>query len=255
MENEAEKNKQPLLNIFVNNLTMENTIREIRRILTEGEPSYLVEVNVDVLLKADRDPHLKKIVDEADIALVDGQPLCWAARYQGCPVKEKVSGSDLIPQLCRWAARRGNSIFIMGGQPGVPELAARNLCTHYPKLCVAGVYAPPFGFERDPSELQKIDEILQKASPDLLFVCLGCPKQEYWVYDHFKKCGAKMTICAGATVDFLAGRIKRAPKWMSRCGLEWFYRFLKEPKRLFRRYFVEDFWGFVWLLWKYGKRI
>ena len=112
--------------------------------------------------------------------------------------------------------------------------------SQYKNIRIVGVYSPKFGFENDKKELTKINSMINKKKPDLLFVCLGCPKQEKWIYNHINEYDAKVSICAGATVDFLAGNMKRAPKWMSNCGLEWFYRFLQEPKRLFKRYFIDD---------------
>ena len=110
----------------------------------------------------------------------------------------------------------------------------------YKNINIVGTYCPPFGFENDSTEIEKMNKEISKQKPDMVFACLGCPKQEKWVYENYKKYNAKVTVCAGATVDFLAGNVKRAPKWMSNCGLEWLYRFSKEPKRLFRRYFIDD---------------
>ena len=141
-------------------------------------------------------------------------------------------------------------MFILGGKEGIAEIAKKNLEKEYSNIKILGTYAPPFGFENDQKELEKINEMISLAKPDLLFVCFGCPKQEKWVYDNYKKYDAKVSICAGATVDFLAGNVKRAPKWMSNVGLEWFYRFLQEPKRLFKRYFIDDM-KIIKLVFKY----
>ena len=168
------------------------------------------------------------------------------------PVKEKISGADLIRVLCKRAAQKGYSVFILGGAEGVPEAAAENVKKEFPGIRIAGAYAPEWGFEKDQGQLDKINAMISEAHPDLLFACLGCPKQEKWIYENYKKCGALVCLCAGAAVDFLAGRVKRAPAWMSRCGLEWFYRFLKEPGRLFKRYFIDDMKIFG-LIWKYRK--
>ena len=110
----------------------------------------------------------------------------------------------------------------------------------YPDIKIVGTYAPPFGFEHDKNELNKINQMISEKNPDLLIVCFGCPKQEKWIYENYEKYDAKISICAGATVDFLAGNVNRAPRWMSEHGLEWFYRFLQEPKRMFKRYFIDD---------------
>ena len=244
--------KQRLLNTYVNNVTMEQAIGQIERFIETGKKSYVVAVNVDVIMKIEKDSHLKEITDKADLTLVDGKPLVWISKWFKNPVREKISGSDMVPILCKTAAERGYSVFIIGGKEGVAGQAKKNLEKKFPRIKIVGTYAPPFGFENDKKELNKINEIITKSSPDILIACLGCPKQEKWIYENYQKYGAKVSVCAGATVDFLAGSVKRAPEWMSEHGLEWLYRFVQEPKRLFKRYFVEDV-KILKLLKKYGR--
>lgn len=232
--------KQPLLNTYVNSLTMDETIGAIEAWIEERQKAYVVAVNVDVIMKIEEDPYLKQITDEASMVLVDGKPLMWIADLHKHPVKEKISGSDLVPRLCRTAAEKGYSLFILGGKDGIAEQAADRLREKYPNIQVVGAYAPPFGFEEDPAELDRINEMISQARPDLLITCFGCPKQEKFIYENWQKYDATVSVCAGATVDFLAGNVRRAPKWMSDHGLEWLYRFFQEPKRLFKRYFVDD---------------
>lgn len=232
--------KQPLLNTYVNNLDMNEIVYEIQEMIKDGGKHYLVAINVDVVIKIENDLYLKEITDKADMVLVDGKPLVWISKWHKYPVKAKISGSDLVPILCESAAKNGYSIFILGGKNGIAEQAKLNLKQKYPGLKITGTYAPPFGFEKDDIELEKINSLISSANPDILIVCFGCPKQEKWVYENYKKYDAQVSICAGATVDFLANNVKRAPKWMSEHGLEWFYRFLQEPKRMFKRYFVDD---------------
>ena len=232
--------KQPLLNTYINNLTMPETIDKIEKMISSKNKSYVVAVNVDVIMKIENDPYLKKIVDNADMVLVDGKPLVWISKMYGRPLKAKISGSDLVPLLCDVAAQKGYSIFIIGGKDGIAEQAQKRLESRLPNIKIVGTYAPPMGFEKDEEELNKINSMISKAKPDLLIACFGCPKQEKWIYENINKYDAKVSICAGATVDFLAGNVKRAPRWMSEHGLEWFYRFLQEPKRMFKRYFVDD---------------
>lgn len=232
--------KQPLLNTFVNNVDMKEAINAIEKMIIEGGKHYIVAINVDVIVKLEDDIYLKEITDNADMVLVDGQPLVWIAKWHKQPVKAKISGSDLVPVLCKKAADKNYTIFIIGGKNGIADKAKKNLEEKYPCIKIVGTYSPPLGFEKDNIELDKINKIINKAHPDLLIVCFGCPKQEKWIYENYKNYNAKISICAGATVDFLAGNISRAPRWMSNYGLEWFYRFLKEPKRMFRRYFIED---------------
>ena len=242
--------KQALLNTYINNATMPETVAAIEQMITTDKKSYVVAINVDVVVKIEEDPYLKKVVDNADMVLVDGKPLVWISKLHGKPLKAKISGSDLVPLLCEVAAEKGYRIFIIGGKDGIAEQAKEKLESRLPQIKIVGTYAPPFGFEKNESELDKINQMISAVHPDLLIACFGCPKQEKWIYENIEKYDAKVSICAGATVDFLAGRVKRAPRWMREYGLEWFYRFLKEPKRMFRRYFVDDT-KIVKLIFKY----
>ncbi len=219
---------------------MDECIAAIEKMIAAEKKSYVVAVNVDVIIKIEKDSLLKKITDEADMVLVDGKPLIWIAKKHKKPVYEKVSGSDMVPLLCERAADKGYSVFILGGKEGVADMAKTKLEEKYPQIKIAGTYAPPFGFEKSGEELEKINAMISEARPDILLACLGCPKQEKFIYENIDKYDAKVSVCAGATVDFLAGNVKRAPKWMSNHGLEWLYRFFKEPARLFKRYFVDD---------------
>lgn len=244
--------KQRLLNITVDNLYMDEVISEIESRIIRKEKTYVVPVNVDVIVKSDKDVLLKKIIDEADMVLVDGKPLVWISKWHKRPVKEKISGSDFVPKLCQVAAEKGYTIFIIGGKYGVADTAKANLERDFKNIKIVGTYSPLLGFENDENELSKINKKISAVNPDIIIACFGCPKQEKWVYKNYKKYNAIVSICAGATVDFLAENVKRAPKWMSDYGLEWFYRFLKEPKRLFKRYFVDDV-KILKLVFKYRK--
>ena len=233
-------NKQLFLNTQVNSLAMDEVLQEICNLVDEKKKSYVVAVNTDVIIKIESDKYLKQISDEADLTLVDGKPLIWISKWLKRPVKEKISGSDLVPKLCRISAEKGYTIFIIGGKEGVANSAKANLEKFFKDIQIVGIYSPPLGFERDAEELSRINQKISSADPDIVIACFGCPKQEKWVYENYKKYNASVSICAGATVDFLAGNVKRAPKWMSDHGLEWFYRFLQEPKRMFKRYFIDD---------------
>ncbi|MBO5284009.1 MAG: WecB/TagA/CpsF family glycosyltransferase [Lachnospiraceae bacterium] len=244
--------KQQLLNTYISNVTMEETILSIENMIHDGGRHYIVAVNVDVMMKIEKDSYLKEITDNADMVLVDGKPLVWIAKWHGHPVTAKISGSDLVPVLCSRAAERGYTVFILGGKEGIAALAKERLEERLPNIRIVGIYAPPLGFEQNERELQKINHLISAVHPDLLIACFGCPKQEKWIYENYHKYDAKVSICAGATVDFLAGNVRRAPEWMSEHGLEWLYRFFQEPRRMFRRYFVEDV-QIVRLIWKYRK--
>ncbi len=244
--------KQPLLNTYVNNVSMKETLQEICRLVDTKKKSYVVAINVDVVMKMESDSYLKEITDKADLTLVDGKPLVWIAKCHKRPVKAKISGSDLVPKLCKVANKKGYSIFILGGAEGIAEKAKANLEKKLPSINIVGTYSPPFGFEKEEEELDKINQMISDVHPDLVIVCFGCPKQEKWIYENYQKYDGTVSICAGATVDFLAGNVNRAPVWMSNHGFEWLYRFFQEPKRLFKRYFIDDV-KILGLVWKYRK--
>ena len=242
--------KQPLMATRVNSLTLAETTEAIGQFIEERRKAYVVEVNVDVMIKIENDEELRRITEDADLVLVDGQPLVWVAKLYRRPVKEKVSGSDLSLSLCRMAAERGYTMFILGGKEGVADQAKAKMEAQYPGLQVVGTCAPPLGFEKDEAELAKVRQAISAVSPDIVLCCLGCPKQEKWIDANWRDIDARVFLCAGATVDFLAGNVKRAPAWVSRIGMEWFYRFLMEPRRLFKRYFIDDMHLFR-LIFKY----
>ncbi len=242
--------KVQLLNTYVNNLSMDESINAVEKLIHKDEKSYVVAVNVDVIMKIESDSELKELTDKADIVLVDGKPLIWISKIHKRPIKAKISGSDLVPKLCELAAERGYTMYILGGADGIAERAKEKLEKNLPGIKIVGIYAPPFGFEKNEEELIQINGMISEAQPDLLITCFGCPKQEKFIYRNMDKYDAKVSVSAGATVDFLAGNVKRAPKWMSEHGLEWFYRFLQEPKRMFKRYFVDDV-KILKLVWKY----
>lgn len=235
-----KESKKKLMNLYVDDLNKAELLAAIEEKIRKKSPSYVAFVNVDVTVKAEQDQKLRAIINEADFTMVDGMPLIWIANFHKQKLKEKVSGSDFVPYICGEGRKKRWRFYLLGGAEGVPEEAAENLLKKYPGLQIAGTYSPPFGFEKDREELENIKQKIWEAAPDVLVVSFGCPKQERFIYDHYREYGASVSICAGATMDFLAGRVKRCPGWISRIGMEWFYRFLMEPKRLFKRYFVDD---------------
>ncbi|MGO5501192.1 WecB/TagA/CpsF family glycosyltransferase [Paratractidigestivibacter faecalis] len=238
------------LDLPVDALTCDEALARVAELVRAGEPAHVLFLNVDVMVKADRNPRLKRAIERSALSLMDGKPPLRVAQKRGIPLPEKVSGSDFVPAVCAMAEREGLSVFILGGKEGVPETARDNLLAQHPSLGVVGVYSPKLGFETNPAELEKINEMLIEAGPDILLACLSCPKQEVFVEENRQVYRAPVSISCGATVDFLAGNVRRAPEWVSRAGIEWLYRFLKEPKRLFKRYFI-DSWHFLKMCRKY----
>lgn len=228
------------MNTCIDNLTMSETLNEIDKLIQKKICSYVVTPNVDQIVRLEKDEELQKVYKNASLILTDGKPLIWISKWYKTPIKEKISGSDLFPKVCELAANKNYTMYLLGAAEGVADTAAKNLMKKYPGLNVVGTYSPPFGFEKNEQEMIKIKTQIQEVHPDILIVGLGCPKQEKFMYYHCKELGVPISFGLGASIDFEAGNIKRAPKWMSNHGLEWLYRFSKEPKRLFKRYFVDD---------------
>ena len=228
------------MNTDIDNLTMAETLNEIEKLIQKKNCSYVVTPNVDHIVRLEKDEELQKVYKNASLILTDGKPLIWISKWYKTPIKEKISGSDLFPRVCQLAANKNYTMYLLGAAEGVADTAARNLMKKYPGLNIVGTYSPPFGFEKNEQEMNKIKTQIQDVHPDILIVVLGCPKQEKFMYYHCKELGVPISFGLGASIDFEAGNIKRAPKWMSNHGLEWLYRFSKEPKRLFKRYFVDD---------------
>ena len=226
------------MNTNIDNLTMAETLHEIDKLIQKKNCSYVVTPNVDHIVRLEKDEELQKVYKNASLILTDGKP--WISKWYKTPIKEKISGSDLFPRVCQLAANKNYTMYLLGAAEGVADTAARNLMKKYPGLNIVGTYSPPFGFEKNEQEMNKIKTQIQDVHPDILIVGLGCPKQEKFMYYHCKELGVPISFGLGASIDFEAGNIKRAPKWMSNHGLEWLYRFSKEPKRLFKRYFVDD---------------
>lgn len=245
--------KQKLLNIYMNNITMRDVVDAVDTSIKLNKKMYIVPVNVDMMVKADKDEKLLQIINDADLTLADGKPLIWISKLLKEPLVEKVSGSDLAIDLLELSNTNHYSLFILGGKDGVAEKAKERIESKYRNIGSINTYSPRFGFENDLKEISKINNIINEVKPDILLACFGCPKQEKWVYNNINKYFAYVTLCAGATVDFLAGNVKRAPKWVSDAGLEWFYRFLQEPKRLFKRYFIDDI-QIIKLFFKYRNK-
>lgn len=228
------------LNTEVDNITMNEAVQKIEQLILNKKPSYVVTPNVDHIVKLETDKEFQEVYKEADLILTDGMPLIWISKLKKSPIKEKVSGSDLFPEVCKLAANKGYKVFLLGAAEGVAAQAAENLKEKYNGLNVVGTYSPSYGFEKKEDEIQEIIKMINEVKPDILAVGLGAPKQEKFLYNYRKQLNVPVALAIGASIDFEAGNIDRAPKWMQYSGLEWFYRLCKEPKRMFKRYLVDD---------------
>lgn len=232
--------RMKFLNTEVDNLSMDEALKRIDKLVIERKPSYVVTPNVDHIVKLDSDKKFREVYEDADLILTDGMPLIWISKLKGTPIKEKVSGSDLFPKVCELSARNGYRVFLLGAAEGIAEKAAKNLQNKYKGLRIVGTYSPKYGFEKDKKEIDKISSIIKLAKPDILAVGLGAPKQEKFIHEFKDKLEVPVSLAIGASIDFEAGNVERAPKWMQNNGLEWMYRLYKEPKRMYKRYLVED---------------
>ena len=240
------------LNTEIDNLTMNEAISKINDLILSKKNSYVVTPNVDHIVKMEKDQYLKKIYENADLILTDGMPLIWISKLKSTPIKEKISGSDLFPKVCELAVDKKYTIFLLGGAEGVAQKAAENLKEKFKGLNIVGTYSPSYGFEKKEEEVNYIINLINQFKPDILAVGLGAPKQEKFIYEYKDKLDVPVSLAIGASIDFEAGKIKRAPIWMQKSGLEWFYRLCKEPKRMFKRYLVDDI-KIVKVIIKYSK--
>lgn len=224
-----------ILGVAFDPMTLASAVDRIEAMIDSRRPHFVVTPNVDFLVQAQRDAELHQILVQADLVLCDGKPLVWASQWLGNALPGRVAGSDLVPVLLQRAAERGWKIFLLGGADGVGAVAAQRIAAAHPSLPPVAHYSPP----HLPLAAMNHAEIiarLRAAQADIVLVCFGCPKQEKWISRYYRTAGAPVMIGAGGTVDFLAGRLKRAPRWMRRTGTECVFRLWQEPRRLFKRY-------------------
>lgn len=238
------------LNTNIDNLTMDEAIEKIDNLIKKKNSSYVVTPNVDHIVKLENDKEFQEVYKNADLILADGMPLLWIAKLKKTPIKEKVSGSDLFPRICELASKKSYKVFLLGAAEGVAKKAASNLKKKYVGLNIVGTYSPSYGFEKSEKEVELIIDLINKAEPDILAVGLGAPKQEKFLYRFKQRLNVPISLAIGASIDFEAGNIDRAPRWMQQSGLEWFYRLCKEPKRMYKRYLVDDI-KIIKLIFKY----
>jgi N-acetylglucosaminyldiphosphoundecaprenol N-acetyl-beta-D-mannosaminyltransferase len=227
-----------LLGVPFQDVTMDETLAIIDEMVAAGQPRYIATANLDFAAQASRDVELQRILLDAHLVLCDGTPLIWASRWLQAPLRERVAGSDLTPRLVENAARRGYRLFFLGSDEAVLQTAKTRLEARYPGVQICGWYAPPYASLLN-LDNEEIASLVRAARPDILLVALGAPKQEKWIYMHYRSLGVPCSIGVGASLDFIAGKVTRAPRWTHGLGLEWAYRLWQEPRRLFGRYFFD----------------
>jgi N-acetylglucosaminyldiphosphoundecaprenol N-acetyl-beta-D-mannosaminyltransferase len=239
-----------LMGCQIDNLSMEDTLGRIEGFIHSGKPHQHVVVNVDKLVKASRDPGLRKIINDCALINVDGMPVVWASRLLGKPLKERVAGVDLFEALMRRAGEKGWRVFLLGAREEVVSAVADTYGRKYPRLVLAGYRN---GYWKGEAEERAVVQQIRDSRADLLFVAISSPKKEQFLGRYQAEMKIPFAMGVGGTFDVAIGRVKRAPRWMQKSGLEWFYRFLQEPRRMFRRYFIDDM-AFIWLLIKEAAR-
>ncbi len=220
----------------IDNLSMEETLQVIEDFIKSGLPHQHVVVNVDKLVKANRDEELRHIINECALINVDGMPVVWASRLLGKALKERVTGVDLFEALMHRAAEKGWRIYLLGAREEVVSKVKQDYEQKYPGLMVTGYRN---GYWKQKEEAEVVENI-KAAKADILFVAINSPKKEHFLGRYQAEMKIPFAMGVGGTFDVASGNIKRAPLWMRKSGLEWFYRFLQEPRRMFKRYFIDD---------------
>lgn len=230
------KSSVAILGIPVDNMSMDEVLDAVKKGIAEGGFHQIATANADFLINSIHDEELQEILRRCDLILADGMPLVWASRLMGTGLKERVTGSDLVPRLAELSAQHGYRVFLLGADEESSARAAAWMEEHYPGICIAGRFSPEFR----PLEEMDHEDILfriQSARPDILLVAFGNPKQEKWLAMHRSRLNVPICIGVGASLDFLSGKVSRAPMWMQRSCVEWLYRASQEPSRLAKRYF------------------
>lgn len=227
-----------MMGVPLDQLNSAQALEIISEMIASRTPHLIATANVDFLAQVQSDDTLRRILIDADLILCDGTPLVWMSKWLGDPLPERIAGSDLVPLLLDLAQEKAHRVFFLGGRDEVVAVAEEKIKGRWPALQIAGMYSPPFA-PMDKMDHAGICQRIRESKADMLFVSFGCPKQEKWLAMNFRDAGVPVAIGVGATIDFLAGTVKRAPVWMRKTGLEWLFRVAQEPKRLANRYWTD----------------
>lgn len=216
-----------------------DAVRQIIDAASARRSHWTITANLDHLRRYKAESTARELIEKADLVVADGMPLIWVSQLVGAPLPERVTGSNMIWSICEAAQARSQSVFLLGGDPGVAKRAAEVLRSRYSELRIAGTLCPRRGFEKDLVEVESIEREIVAAAPNVVFVALGFPKQDLLIERMRVALPQAAFIGVGISLSYVTGDVKRAPKWAHTLGLEWLYRLLREPKRLVRRYLVE----------------
>lgn len=233
------QNTSNILSVNVSTLDLEETIQLFQGWIKADLKKRVCVTPVNCILWAYEQERLRSLYNTSDMNLPDGVPLIWASKLLKNPIKGRVTGLDLLPKFAEVGNKEKYKFFLLGAKQGVAGHLARHFSLLYPQLRIVGHYSPPFAETFSEEENAKMISMINDAKPHVLWVSLTAPKQDYWINEHFDKLTVNIAIGVGGAFEVTAGLIKRAPRWMQKSGLEWLYRFVQEPRRLFTRYFME----------------
>jgi N-acetylglucosaminyldiphosphoundecaprenol N-acetyl-beta-D-mannosaminyltransferase len=233
------KNSVNILGVGISVLNLQSALDEIAGAIREKRKGYVCVTGVHGVMEAQTDENFQRILNNAFLCTPDGMPMVWMGKIHGHSEMRRVYGPDLMLDVCAWSEKNPCRHFFFGGADGVADLLARKLKERFPKMEIMGTFTPPFRPLNSDEEKQFV-ETVRAARPDILWVGLSTPKQEKFMAEYLPKLDATLMVGVGAAFDFLSGRVKQAPRWMQRSGLEWFYRLCSEPRRLAGRYFKNN---------------
>ncbi|WP_019720328.1 WecB/TagA/CpsF family glycosyltransferase [Heyndrickxia coagulans] len=224
--------------------TLSEFVRELGNVVEEKRKVHIHTVNIDHLVIASKNIKFNSVMKNADYLVADGMPIVWYSKLRRKNLPERITGVDLCYSLVEHSKEMGLKIFLLGAKEGIGIKAKEELEKKYRDAQIVGVYSPGHDEINDLNKNNVIIDTINKSGANVLFVALGAPKQEIWIYDNLSRLHTNINVGVGATLDFMSGEVSRAPKFFQNIGLEWFYRMIKDPKRLVKRYLVQDLYFF-----------
>jgi N-acetylglucosaminyldiphosphoundecaprenol N-acetyl-beta-D-mannosaminyltransferase len=252
---DAKPARMSLGNLDIDTYTEPELIEEVLEHAMTGETTrHIATINAQFYVLAEQSRPFRECLNKAEYRCADGMSIVWACRAFGQERVARIAGVDLISQLCQGGAARGMRVFLLGGRPGTAAKTAKILQSTYPGIEIAGVSCPDWGFEKDVITLMNVLDEIAVAKPNIIFVAFGAPKQEFFIAKYIRPLDIPIAVGIGGSFEILSGEVKRAPKWMQSAGLEWSYRLLQDPGRLWRRYMLGNI-EFLWCVakWRYRK--
>lgn len=240
ISNTLTENSVLIQGVRIDNVSMDEAVKEIIGLTQESGKYQVSTPNMDFLYNASKNQHFKEILNTCILNVPDGKPLVLLSKLRRTPLKEKVSGADLFVNICRESLEKGVKIFLMGSAPGIAVQAKESLERKYPGLKIVGAVSPSFGFEKNEHETLGLIKLINETKPDILFVGVGSPKQEFWIHKNLNELEIKVAIGVGASFDFEAGLVNIPPPFVKKIGFAWLWRLVLEPKRLWRRYILNN---------------